>query len=55
MSQILKILFQTADISIFIFHGVFFSRYVQLKSSFFDKKKTVVKSETHCSREAIEN
>ena len=32
-----------------------FSRYVQLKSSFSDKKISAVKSETHFSREAIEN
>ena len=32
--QILKILFQTGDINIFVLPGVFFSRYVQLKGSF---------------------
>ena len=53
MSQIFKILFQTGDI-IFVLHGVFFSRYVQLQSSFSDKKKTsVVKPETHFIGEAI--
>ena len=46
VSQIFKILFQTGDINIFVLCGVFFSRYVQLKSSFSDEKKTsVVKSE----------
>ena len=56
VSQIFKILFQTGDINIFVLRGVFFSRYVQLKSSFSDeKKKSVVKSEIHFSREAIEN
>ena len=55
VSQIFNILFQTGDINIFVPHGVFFSRYVQLKRSFSDEKKTVVKSETHFSREAIEN
>ena len=56
MSQIFKILFQTEDINIFVLPDVFFSRYVQLKSSFSDeKKKSVVKSEIHFSREAIEN
>ena len=46
MSQIFKILFQTGDI-IFVLHGVFFSRYVQLQSSFSDEKKTsAVKPET---------
>ena len=55
VSQIFKILFQTGDINIFLLRGVFFSRYVQLKSSFSDKKNTAVKSETHFSREAIEN
>ena len=54
MSQILKILFQTGDINIFVLRGVFFSRYVQLKSSFSDKKASAVKSETHFSRQAIE-
>ena len=35
VSQIFKILFQTGDINIFVLRGVFFSRYVQLKSAFF--------------------
>ena len=56
VSQIFKILFQTGDINIIVLRGVFFSRYVQLKSSYSDKKRTsAVKSETHFSREAIEN
>ena len=55
MSQIFKILFQTGDINIFFFRGVFFSIFVQLKISFSDKKNTAVKSETHFCREAIEN
>ena len=38
MSQIFKILFQTGDINIFVLRGVFFSRYVQLKSSFSQEK-----------------
>ena len=38
VSQILKILFQTGDINIFVLRGVFLSRYVQLKSSFSDEK-----------------
>ena len=54
MSQIFKILFQTQDMPIFVLRGVFFSIYVQLKSSFSDEK-TSVKSETHFDREAIEN
>ena len=37
-SQILKILFQTEDINIFILRGVIFSRYVQLRNSFSDEK-----------------
>ena len=53
--QIFKILFQTGDINIFVLRGVFFNRYVQLNSSFSDKKTSVVKSETYFSREAIEN
>ena len=44
VSQILKILFQTADINIFVLCGIFFSRYVQLRSSFSDKKTSTVKS-----------
>ena len=44
-----KIFFQTGDINIFVLCGVFFSRYVQLKSSFSDQKTSVVKSETHSS------
>ena len=39
MSQILKILFQTGDINIFVVCGVLFSRYVQLKNYFSDEKK----------------
>ena len=38
LSQIFKISFQTEDINNFILRGVFFSRYVQLKSSFSDEK-----------------
>ena len=38
VSQILKILFQTGGINIFVLRGVFFSRYVQIKSSFSDEK-----------------
>ena len=34
VSQIFKTLFQTGDINIFVLRSVFFSRYVQLKSSF---------------------
>ena len=36
--QIFKVLFQTEDINIFVLRGFFFSRYVQLKSSFSDEK-----------------
>ena len=40
MSQIFKSLFQTGDIIIiFVLRGVFFSRYVQIISSFSDEKK----------------
>ena len=55
VSQIFKTLFQTGDINIFVLRSVLFSRYVQTKSSFSDKKASAVKSETHFSREAIEN
>ena len=46
VSQIFRILFQTGDTNIFVLHGVFFSRYIQLKRSFSDKKTSAVKSET---------
>ena len=39
MSQIFKILFQTGNIDIFVLHGVYFSRSVQLKSLFSDERK----------------
>ena len=52
MSQVLKILFQTGDINIFVLRGGFFSRYVQLKSSFLTKKTSAVKSERE-KREAL--
>ena len=39
VSQIFKILFQTGDIHISVLRGVFFSGYVQLKSSFFNEEK----------------
>ena len=48
-------LIQTGDINFFVLHGVYFARYVPLKSSFSDEKTLVVESETHFSREAIEN
>ena len=38
MSQFFKILFQTRDINNFVLRGVFFSRYVKLKSFFSDEK-----------------
>ena len=38
VSQVFKILFQTGDINIFVLRGVFFSRYVQLKSLISDEK-----------------
>ena len=36
--QIFKFLFQTGYVNIFVLRGVFFSRYVQLISYFFDEK-----------------
>ena len=54
MSQIFKILSQTGDINNFVLRGVFFSRYVQLKSFFSDEKTSAMKTETQFSREAIE-
>ena len=38
VSQIFEILFQTGDINNFVLRGVFFSRHVQLKSSFSEEK-----------------
>ena len=38
VSQIFKTLFQTVDINFFVLHGVFFIRYVQLKSLLLSKK-----------------
>ena len=55
VSQIFQILFQTGDINIYFLRGVFFSIYVQLKSSFSHEKTSEVKSEIHFCREAIEN
>ena len=55
VSQIFKILFQTGDINIYFLRGVFFSIYVQLKSSFSHEKTSAMKSEIHFCREAIEN
>ena len=46
VSQISKTLFQTGDINIFVLLGVFYSRYVQIKSYFSDKKTSLVKFET---------
>ena len=40
MSQTFKIFFQTVDINIFVLHGLFFSRYVLLKSSFSEEKSS---------------
>ena len=53
VSQVFKILFQTGDINIFVLHSVFFSRYVH--PLMMKKKTSAVKSETHFSREAIDN
>ena len=55
VAQIFKVLFQKGEVNIFCLFGVFFSRYVQLKSSFSDKKTLAVKSGTQFNREAIEN
>ena len=55
VSQIFKTLFKTGDINIFVLLGVFISRYVQLKSSFFDNKTSTMESETRLSRKEIGN
>ena len=55
MSQICNILFQAGDINIFVLHGVFFSRHVQLKAFLAKKKNTALKFETDFSCKAIEN
>ena len=51
--QILEILFQNGNVYIFSPHDILFSRYVQLKSSFFAEKTSAGESEIHFSREAI--
>ena len=38
VSQIFKILFQTGDVNISVLRGVIFSRHIQPKGSFSDKK-----------------
>ena len=53
ISQIFEILFQIVDINLFVLCGVFFSRYVQLKTSFLTKITSAEESETHLSREAM--
>ena len=53
--QIFKILFLTGDINILVLRRVFFSRYLQLNSSFSEEKTSAVKSETHFSRKTNEN
>ena len=53
VSQIFKILFQTGNTNIFVRHGVLFSRYVQLKSSFSVSKNISVGIETKFGSEAI--
>ena len=45
--QIFKILFQTGNINIFVLRGVFFDRYVQLKSSFSEKKIPTVEESVY--------
>ena len=55
VSQIFEVLIQTRDINVFVLGGVFFSRYVQLNSSFSEEKTSAVKSKTNFSREVIEN
>ena len=55
VSQIFKTLLKTGDINIFVLLGVFISRYVQLKSSFFDDKTSTMESETRLSRKEIGN
>ena len=39
VSQIFKTVLKTGDINIFVHCGVFFKRYVQLKSSLTDEKQ----------------
>ena len=51
MSQILKILFQTEGINIFVLRGVLFSRYSTKK--FLSWRKNI--PETHFGKEAVKN
>ena len=55
VSWIFKILFQAGDISIFVFRGVFFSRYFQLKSSFSDEENISGKILRHTLVEKLSN
>ena len=54
MPQIFKILLQIGNINTFVRRGVIFSRYVQLKRLFTNKKTSALKSETSC-RKVIKN
>ena len=51
--RIFEILFQSANINIFVLLGVFLGGYNQLKS--FSHEKRLLNSEIHFNREAIEN
>ena len=53
VSQIFKILFQIGNTNIFVRHGVLFSRYVQLKSSFSASKNISIGIATKFGSEAI--
>ena len=59
VSQIFNVSFQTGDINNFVVVSflvdMLYNRYVQLKAPFLTKTTSLVKSETHFSRETIEN
>ena len=55
VSSIFKILFKTGELNISVLHGVFFSRYVPLKSSFSDEKNIRGEIWGKFSSEATEN
>ena len=50
VTQVFKILIQSGDINIIVLRGFYFNRYVQLKSTFSDRKISAVETETHLGR-----
>ena len=55
VSQVIKILFRTGDINIFVLLGVILGNMFNYKAPFLTKNTSAVKSEKHFNREAIQN